>query len=619
MHHEKSSLEYCMTFKLFFQISIITGFLFSQSRIAEYEVHKRGELWDTMSDDGTHGAYPQPTGEFKPSMDWPGGPTVFNGPFEQRSYLYKAGVWMGGKINDQIFLTKNGPFEVDINSTFEEINKEENFIGSSDYTYEQAEEKITASWTTSKNIKVKRTSRSWSMRGVNNFIIITYDIMNLNQDIIDDFYFCNVFLMRPSSQDYNSHAGWNDALSRADDVVGIDTLMKMIYAHDGTGSYDFTSGVGNWSDGNLLTHGYTGFASINAPNDKFDLPQPQRFILSNYIVNQSYFKLSTQNEQSIYNIISGLDNSFQSSQGDTIDPIAIMPFGPYQLGADQSISISIVQAVNGLNLDDVSDLEAGQMSMIQTRYINEGLDSLRLSIQNAKTLFENSFILDKYPPPSPLNIELLASPANQSISIRWDPVEDTWENPITGRKDIEKYVVYRSENRFIGPYDVIKNRIRVHKSFDKNAFFDDFNAKWEYVDSDISLGVSYFYAVTAIDSTGKESWLTNRNEIPLQAVRAPRDNALEIKVFPNPFKITSGIPTVGQENMISWTNLPSPCEISIFTANGELIKKISHRGNTGDASWDQRTSSRLITSPGIYFWGVQSNFGNAKGTLLIVK
>ena len=238
---------------------------------------------------------------------------------------------------------------------------------------------------------------------------------------------------------------------------------------------------------------------------------------------------------------------------------------------------------------------------------------------NAKTLFESSYILDRYPPPSPLNIELLASPANQSISIRWDPVEDTWENPLTGRKDIEKYVVYRSDNRFIGPYYVIKNRIRVHKSFDKNAFFDDFNSKWEYVDSDISLGVSYFYAVTAVDSTGKESWLTNRNEIPLQAVSAARDNALEIKVFPNPFKITSGVPTVGQENMISWTNLPSPCKISIFTANGELIKKISHTGNTGDASWDQRTSSRLITSPGIYFWGVESNFGNAKGTLLIVK
>ena len=30
-----------------------------------------------------------------------------------------------------------------------------------------------------------------------------------------------MFLIWPSSQDLNSHAGWGDAISRADDVVGI--------------------------------------------------------------------------------------------------------------------------------------------------------------------------------------------------------------------------------------------------------------------------------------------------------------------------------------------------------------------------------------------------------------
>ena len=608
-----------MIFKTIIYLVCMFYFLSAQSRIPEYEIHNRGELWDTMNDDGTHGAYPQRTGEFKPSMDWPGGPSTFNGPYEQRSYLYKAGVWMGGKLNDQTFLTKNGPQEIDVNSTYEGIYKEENYIGNQNYVYDKAEEEIITSWITSKNIKVKRTSRSWSMRGMNNFIILDYEITNLNQETIDDFYFCNVFLLRPSSQDYNSHAGWNDALSRADDVVGIDTTLSMIYAHDGTGAYDYTPGVGNWNDGNLLTHGFTGFASIYAPNDKNGTLQPQRYILSNYILNQSNFKLSTQTEQSIYDIISGSDNSLQSSQGDTIDPIAIISFGPYTLESEQNMTITAVQAVNGLDLEDVSDLESGQMSMIQTRYVNEGLDSLRLAVQNAKTLFENNYILDIYPPPSPLAVELLASPANQSISLRWDPIETSWENPITGKMDIEKYVVYRSDDRYIGPYDVIKNRIRVHKSFDKNAYFDEIDSKWEYVDNNISLGVSYFYAVTAVDSVGNESWLTNRNETPLQAVSAPKDNASEIKVFPNPFKITSGIPTVGQENMISWTNLPSPCEISIFTTNGELIKKIFHSGDTGDASWDQRTSSRLIASPGIYFWGVESDLGNTTGTLVIVK
>ena len=80
----------------------------------------------------------------------------------------------------------------------EGIYKEKNYIGSQNYIHDKAEEEIITSWITSKNIKVKRTSRSWSMRGMNNFIILDYEITNLNQETIDDFYFCNVFLLRPS-------------------------------------------------------------------------------------------------------------------------------------------------------------------------------------------------------------------------------------------------------------------------------------------------------------------------------------------------------------------------------------------------------------------------------------
>tara|TARA_S200000501_G_scaffold91635_1_gene85002 strand:- start:190 stop:2016 length:1827 start_codon:yes stop_codon:yes gene_type:complete len=608
-----------MIYKITLILVTVIEFCLSQVRIPAYETHDRGELWDTMNDDGTHGSYPQRVGEFKPSMDWPAGPKIFNGPYEQRSYMYKAGVWTGGTLNGEIFLTKNGPLEIDLESIYNGIQKEQNYIESENFLYNEPEEKILASWVTPENIKIERISKSWSFRGYNNFIIISYNIKNLNQVEIDDFFFGSVFLLRPSSQDFNSHAGWNDALSRADDVVGIDIDEKMIYARDGTGAYDFNAGVGNWSDGNLLTHGFAGFAALNAPICKNGLDQPQRYFISNYIINQSLFQLSNQSEQFLYEILSGVNTSFNSVSGDTIDPIAIMSFGPYKLGSDEAITIDIVESVNGLNYSEVINLDQGDMNEIQNRYINEGLDSLKASIQNARTLFQNDYLLNQYPPPSPQNVELLASPASQSISVIWEPIENSYSNPLTGRKNIEKYIIYKSDSRFIGPYDIAKNRIRVHKDFDKNAYFNEQDSKWEYSDSDISLGVSYYYAVTSVDSTGKESWLTNRNETPLQAISAPKDNISEIKVFPNPFKITSGIPTVGQENTISWTNLPSPCKISIYTSNGKLIKNISHSGNTGDATWDQRTNSRLIASPGIYFWAVESNFGNSTGTLVIIK
>ena len=40
---------------------------------------------------------------------------------------------------------------------------------------------------------------------------------------------------------------------------------------------------------------------------------------------------------------------------------------------------------------------------------------------------------------------------------------------------------------------------------------------------------------------------------------------------------------------------------------------------SGDAFWDQRTDSRQITAPGIYYWAVTSKVGDAKGTLLLIK
>lgn len=606
-----------MPFRIFLSTIIVSSAI-SQTRIPEYEIHNRGNLWDTMNDDGTHGAHPNRLGEYNPSMDWPGGPAIMGGPFEQRSYLYKAGVWTGGIIDGTVFISKNGPDEYDI-GTFDKIEKEINYIETLNFDHTKAEQTIIASWTTSKNINIKRVSRSWSFRGYNNFIIITYEITNLNPKPITDFYFGSVFLLRPSLQDHNNHNGWNDALSRADDVVGISNVNKMIYAHDGTGAFDYTEGVGNWRDGTLLTPGFAGFAALDAPTGSDNSEQPAHYFLSNYILHSSEFQLSNNSEQSLYNILSGSDISLNYSIGDTIDLIGLMSFGPYNLESDQTISISIAEAVNGLNIEDVIDLDGSEMTNIQNRYISEGLDSLISTIQNANILFDNNFILTHYPPPSPPEIELVASPAEQSIKLIWKPIEKFWVNPLTGRKDIEKYIIYRTNREYVGPYKVHKNRIRVHKTFDLNAYYNDELEKWQYNDSDISLGVSYYYAITAVDSTGKESWFTNRNDIPLQAVSETKNNTIDINVFPNPFSMTSGIPTLGQENTITWTNLPSPCIISIFTSSGQLIKKINHTEQIGDATWDQRTDSRLITSPGIYFWGVESDVGTAKGTLVIIK
>jgi len=143
---------------------------------------------------------------------------------------------------------------------------------------------------------------------------------------------------------------------------------------------------------------------------------------------------------------------------------------------------------------------------------------------------------------------------------------------------------------------------------------------WAYKDDEISLGVSYYYTVTSGDSTGEESFMTNRITKPVTAANLPSENTLNVRVFPNPFRRKSGFPTPGEENSIVWTNLPAQCKIRIYTSSGDLVRTVEHDNpNVGEAVWDQLSDAKQKTAPGIYFWTVDSNVGTAKGTLLLIK
>jgi len=215
-------------------VLILMGMLnniYSQVRKAEFKIHDRGNLWETMKDDGTIGA-PNPTNRFEtyPSMDWPGGPHKLNKD-DQRSYLYAAGLWIGGKkSNGEIFFTENGPFSFVDQGTFQPIQEIENFVETSNFNPNEAEEKIISNFTTSENIKVERLSRSWSFPYINNFIILEYTITNLKSENINDVYIGFPYLIRPSYQDFIVHNGWGDDFNRTDDLVGYDSTRKLLYS-----------------------------------------------------------------------------------------------------------------------------------------------------------------------------------------------------------------------------------------------------------------------------------------------------------------------------------------------------------------------------------------------------
>jgi len=587
----------------------------AQVRNADFKIHDRGNLWETMKDNGTIGA-PNPTNRFEyyPSMDWPGGPNTMNKD-NQRCYSVGSGMWIGGKRFDgSIFFNENGPFSFVDNGTFEPIVRTDNYLESASYNPAEAEQIIIAKWKTTENISVERKSRVWSFPLLNNFVICEYTIKNQSTTVVNDVFIGFPNLIRPSYQDFVVHNGWGDDFNRTDELVSYDTTRKMIYAWDDTPNFSLPSDIGNFweSYGELRTTGYAGFSFLYADPTSDSRSQPSNVFWAQLLNNEKYFTIQSSNVQSLYNILNGTDKSLQANPGDHLTPFMLLSAGPYNIAPNAIIRIVTAEAVNGI------PLESALKGLSSQPLLPKGLDSLKNTMDRAVKLFQNNYQVSSVPPPSP-DIEIYALPSNKTIALAWPPVEDYWVNPISGKTNFREYKIYRSDRSFIGPFTMIR-RIDPKKSTDKTRYYDAENNKWVYEDQSISLGAGYFYSVTSVDSAGNESWLTNRNVVAITATRSPSPDALNVKVFPNPFKEVSGFPTSGTENFIVFSNLPAECKIKIYTSSGELLKTLEHENpNSGEEVWDQLTDARQRTAPGIYFYTVESAVGNAQGTIIIIK
>ncbi|UCD18402.1 MAG: hypothetical protein JSV44_05705, partial [Candidatus Zixiibacteriota bacterium] len=116
---------------------------------------------------------------------------------------------------------------------------------------------------------------------------------------------------------------------------------------------------------------------------------------------------------------------------------------------------------------------------------------------------------------------------------------------------------------------------------------------------------------------------------------------LDVIVYPNPYRIDAGyqddaggkfegrsIPagqTTNPERLrrIHFTNLPHKCTIRIFSIDGDLVRQIDHDFPVDDPqsmhdSWDLITRNTQAVVSGIYYYSVESEYGNQIGKLVII-
>ncbi|MCK4404024.1 MAG: T9SS type A sorting domain-containing protein [candidate division Zixibacteria bacterium] len=98
-----------------------------------------------------------------------------------------------------------------------------------------------------------------------------------------------------------------------------------------------------------------------------------------------------------------------------------------------------------------------------------------------------------------------------------------------------------------------------------------------------------------------------------------KEELSEIKVVPNPYIAHALWETTEGIRKIQFTHLPNECTIRIYTLAGDLVKVIEHNNGTGTEDWDLLNKNQQGIVPGVYFYHVDSKYGEKLGKFAVIK
>lgn len=301
-------------------------------------------------------------------------------------------------------------------------------------------------------------------------------------------------------------------------------------------------------------------------------------------------------------------------------PMRFITVGPYRLTKDASSgrydSLTVVYAIGVGSLSwEMADsigktwFRGAITDEEKNNWVLSGRDSLFKVLDRAYWAWSRG--LDIPDPPPPPDLEVISDA--DRVVVKWSyPDPAYFKDPDTGVDDWYAWRVYRKKGAsYVGdPQDAYSGERwqLIHETTDRN--------QTTYIDTDVTRGVSYYYAVTAVDNGSQNrdglfpgqklesSRFANRSAMPAIPFKAGLATTERVRVVPNPATIKAGgLGFPGTPDRILFTQLPYKCKLRVFTETGDQITSIEHFG-TDQEVWDQRTDANQYVTSGIYILAV---------------
>lgn len=528
-------------------------------------------------------------------------------------------------------------------------------------------------------ITVHQESYAWNYPFADFFVIMNYTIKNVTNKYIDSVY---VGL-------------WTDAVVRNTKITsprtgasffdkggdGYSDSMKIAYEFDATGDIGYTNSyVGIQFLGSTPTLdsifivGSDTLPSVNFVSWQYKNTSDPNFFspttdVDRYRKMQGYFGGTNRYNDGVdsLNLIKPSNRSILITNG-TFNKIAP--------GQSINVVFAIVTAKKYGDEPAALDRPIQKLNLYQNAewalraYYGE--DRNRNGILDTGEDSDGNGVITRYILPAPPRTPAVkVIPGDQEVSIYWDKRSESSVDPISGKKDFEGYKIYRTEAGFdldlskdvrsslvtLAQFDTVGNLVGFNTGFSKVELkepvtFPGDTTKYYYkfqLDNLLN-GWQYLFSVTAFDKGDPENNLESLESSPLATLSRilpgtlpNNNNQAEVGVYPNPYYGNAYWDGSSERlRKIYFYNLPSECQITIYTLSGDIVKRIDHNQYSngadikwfqtyasdgkqvmtgGEDVWDLLTDDDQAIATGLYLFTVKdTNTGDIKrGKFLIIK